>query len=99
MAKPARGLPSGFALDLPDERPVMIGDFLDEPPPTLDTSEAGAASQLRAPSRSVRRSSLNLSRIPDDLAVLGRPGTREKAQALRSDPLSTEPEPEVEEDV
>lgn len=34
MAKPARGLPSGFSLNLPDEGPVEIGDFLDEAPPT-----------------------------------------------------------------
>jgi hypothetical protein len=33
MAKPARGLPDDFVLDLPDERPVQIGDFLDEQPP------------------------------------------------------------------
>src|SRR3954452_22469315 len=33
MAKPARGLPSGFSLNLPDEGPVEIGDFLDEAPP------------------------------------------------------------------
>lgn len=33
MAKPARGLPEGFSLELPEERPVMIGDFLDEEPP------------------------------------------------------------------
>lgn len=32
MAKPARGLPSTFDLVLPDDRPVEIGDFLDEPP-------------------------------------------------------------------
>jgi hypothetical protein len=35
MAKPARGLPDTFSLDLPDEKPVDIGDFLDEPPPQL----------------------------------------------------------------
>lgn len=35
MAKPARGLPDNFSLDLPDEKPVDIGDFLDEPPPQL----------------------------------------------------------------
>src|SRR4051794_20742629 len=35
MAKPARGLPEGFSLDLPDEKPVMIGDFLDEEPPAF----------------------------------------------------------------
>lgn len=35
MAKPARGLPSTFALELPEEQPVVIGDFLDEPPPVL----------------------------------------------------------------
>jgi hypothetical protein len=34
MAKPARGLPSSFAINLPDEGPVEIGDFLDEAPPT-----------------------------------------------------------------
>jgi hypothetical protein len=34
MAKPVRGLPANFSLDLPDEdRPVSIGDFLDEAPP------------------------------------------------------------------
>lgn len=33
MAKPARGLPDDFILDLPDEGPVQIGDFLDEEPP------------------------------------------------------------------
>jgi len=33
MAKPARGLPDDFHLDLPDEKPVQIGDFLDEEPP------------------------------------------------------------------
>ena len=33
MAKAARGLPSSFSLDLPDEKPVTIGDFLDEAPP------------------------------------------------------------------
>lgn len=32
MAKAARGLPGGFSLDLPDEKPVVIGDFLDEEP-------------------------------------------------------------------
>ena len=35
MAKPARGLPVDFALDLPDEKPVIIGDFLDEEPPPI----------------------------------------------------------------
>jgi hypothetical protein len=33
MAKSARGLPSSFAINLPDEGPVEIGDFLDEAPP------------------------------------------------------------------
>jgi hypothetical protein len=32
MAKPARGLPSNFSLELPDDGPVIIGDFLDEAP-------------------------------------------------------------------
>ena len=36
MAKPVRrGLPSDFALDLPDDGPVVLGDFLDEPPPPI----------------------------------------------------------------
>ena len=42
MAKPARGLPSNFALDLPDDRPVTIGDFLDEPPPVLTPPKRAA---------------------------------------------------------
>src|SRR5438309_309857 len=33
MAKPARGLPSSFDINLPEEGPVEIGDFLDEAPP------------------------------------------------------------------
>ena len=32
MPKSARGLPEDFALDLPDNEPVMIGDFLEEEP-------------------------------------------------------------------
>lgn len=48
MAKPARGLPSDFALDLPDEKPVMIGDFLDEPPPVIQTPKR-VAQPTRAP--------------------------------------------------
>ena len=33
MARPARGLPDSFSLDLPEEKPIVIGDFLDEDPP------------------------------------------------------------------
>ena len=40
MAKPARGLPANFSLDLPDEKPVVIGDFLDEAPPPVVTRRA-----------------------------------------------------------
>lgn len=32
MAKPARGLPTDFSLSLPDDQPVVIGDFLEEEP-------------------------------------------------------------------
>ena len=40
MAKPARrGLPSSFSLDLPEEGPVLIGDFLDEPPPVMPVAK------------------------------------------------------------
>ena len=39
MAKPARGLPSGFSLDLPDDGPVVIGDFLDEVPVPIQTRQ------------------------------------------------------------
>ena len=39
MAKPARGLPADFALNLPDDKPVVIGDFLDEAPPPVMTGE------------------------------------------------------------
>src|SRR5271154_5597860 len=40
MAKPERGLPANFSLDLPDEKPVVIGDFLDEAPPPVVTRRA-----------------------------------------------------------
>lgn len=39
MAKGVRGLPSTFDLDLPEEGPVVIGDFLDEPPPVMPTAK------------------------------------------------------------
>lgn len=35
MAKATRGLPSTFSLELPDDVPVDLGDFLDEPPPAI----------------------------------------------------------------
>ena len=35
MSKSTRGLPADFLLSLPDERPVVIGDFLDEAPPPV----------------------------------------------------------------
>ena len=35
MAKAVRGLPAHFSLDIPDETPVTLGDFLDEPPPAI----------------------------------------------------------------
>jgi hypothetical protein len=43
MAKAVRGLPTDFMLDLPDERPVVIGDFLDEAPPAIQAKRAVAA--------------------------------------------------------
>src|SRR5260221_702234 len=47
MAKSARGLPADFALDLPDEKPVVIGDFLDEEPPPPVVRKAQKASVQR----------------------------------------------------
>lgn len=47
MAKAARGLPTDFSLDLPEDTPVRIGDFLDEPPPTLVVPRS--AERLQAP--------------------------------------------------
>ena len=35
MAKPQRGLPADFSLNLPDDVPVALGDFLDEPAPPI----------------------------------------------------------------
>jgi len=51
MARPARGLPDDFALDLPDERPVVIGDFLDEEPtlPLPRSPKAHPAAPERLP--------------------------------------------------
>jgi hypothetical protein len=46
MAKPARGLPEDFELNLPDEKPVHIGDFLDEEPPPIPV---GRSSQKPLP--------------------------------------------------
>lgn len=48
MAKPARGLPSSFAINLPDEGPVEIGDFLDEAPPVLHRKPSPPVQQRAA---------------------------------------------------
>lgn len=40
MPRSARGLPEGFSLDLPDEKPTVIGDFLDEEPQALPVRRA-----------------------------------------------------------
>lgn len=49
MAKPARGLPDDFLLNLPDEKPVVIGDFLDEAPPPVMTGRRSAKAQPERP--------------------------------------------------
>src|SRR5271155_640053 len=59
MAKPARGLPEGFSLDLPDEGPVDIGDFLDEAPPAFgprkpQKAPAPATPELPIPQQTFR---------------------------------------------
>ncbi len=33
MAKPTRGLPASYSLELPDNIPTVMGDYLDENPP------------------------------------------------------------------
>ena len=40
MARSSRGLPDNFALDLTDEKPTVIGDFLDEEPAPLPIKRA-----------------------------------------------------------
>jgi hypothetical protein len=58
MAKPARrGLPSDFSLDLPDDAPVQIGDFLDEPPPfpaVRKSEKFVSASEIPQPEQVIR---------------------------------------------
>ena len=57
MAKPARGLPEGFSLDLPDEGPVRIGDFLEEAPrgdSARATSAPAGPPRFRIPAKAVR---------------------------------------------
>lgn len=50
MAKPVRGLPDDFVLDLPDEGPVKIGDFLDEAP-VIPRARTPEAPKLKPPAR------------------------------------------------
>src|SRR5262245_32703822 len=52
MAKSARGLPSDFSLELPDDGPVLIGDFLDEAPLPLPAA--------RKPQRTVQSPPVSL---------------------------------------
>lgn len=49
MAKPQRGLPESFSLNIPEDEPVRIGDFLDESPLTLPR-----AKELSSPPRTER---------------------------------------------
>ncbi len=64
MAKAARGLPDGFDLDLPDEKPVVIGDFLDEEP-QLPVARPRPAQSVRA-ERQLRPEIVRLERAGDD---------------------------------
>ena len=53
MAKPQRGLPASFTLDLPDNVPSMLGDYLDESPPPLPVARRiPAISEPQTPLRS-----------------------------------------------
>lgn len=48
MSKPERGLPKDFDIKMPD-RPVQLGDYLDEPPPPQRASVARAPEPVHAP--------------------------------------------------
>ncbi len=48
MSKPERGLPKDFDLKVPD-RPVQLGDYLDEPPPAPRPVAARAAEPVYTP--------------------------------------------------
>jgi hypothetical protein len=64
MAKAARGLPDNFALDLPDDKPVVIGDFLDEEL-ALPASRAPARAHPSAPERLLRPELVRRERVEE----------------------------------
>jgi hypothetical protein len=65
MAKPARGLPEGFSLDLPDEGPVVIGDFLDEAPPAFAQRKPQKALVPATPELPIPQQTFRPQIVPD----------------------------------
>ena len=72
MAKAARGLPADFMLNLPDEKPVIIGDFLDEAPPPVMTGRKSANVQVeRAPEQTPAPSQFRPEIVPERMPEVG----------------------------
>lgn len=80
MARSVRGLPESFSLDLPEEKPVVIGDFLDEdvpPTPVRKVQKPRPEMDRVAPT-----SELRVTSEP----VAARPETPVQLPVLRSQP-------------
>lgn len=83
MARSARGLPDGFALDLPEEKPVMIGDFLDEEPPAQPNRKASTFRAEPAQEADLR-ASITAERTPVvEPRPVQRPTTRPQPSVIR----------------
>src|SRR5688572_19330257 len=84
MARSARGLPADFALDLPDEKPVQIGDFLDEEPMTLPVLRTPVKPRVEPTVRTVetplRPELVRTSDARADEPVMARPLPRSQQQ-------------------
>jgi hypothetical protein len=65
MAKPARGLPEGFSLDLPDEGPVDLGDFLDEAPPAFAARKTQKADVQPTPNQPIPQQAFRPQIVPE----------------------------------
>lgn len=79
MAKSVRGLPADFSLNLPDEKPVVLGDFLDEAPPPVLTA------------RKVQR--VERPKDSESLAAQIRPELVREAEGRGGEKLSHRPAP------
>ena len=95
----ARGLPNNFALDLPpQEGPVQIGDFLDEPPPVHIAPKRAPRVEPAVLEQSEQRFTPSIvpGRGEGESRTTPAPAVRQKVARLKPSQLQVNPNPKAE---